>query len=730
MPPRPGSSSEGDTLDHYRLIESIGRGGMGEVFLAEDSRLGRQVAIKVLGELSGDRRRLERFETEVRTLASLNHPGIVTVYSVQTDGPSPYFTMELVQGRTLAELIAQGGLGERRFLDLAIQMADALGAAHQKGVTHRDLKPANVMIAEPLAGGEERVKILDFGLARLEPASSCAEPDLVSTAALSSPGLVLGTLPYMAPEQLSGAADARTDIFSLGVIFYESLSGRRPFAGETAPELMAAILRSEPVPLSRLRPDLSWRLSEIVHRCLRKDPRRRPQSALDVRNDLEDLREGAGVEGARLSSIAVLPFRNMSSAEDQEYFCEGIAAELITALNRIDGLRVAPRASSFQYRGEVGNLAAVGRELSVDVVLDGSVRRSDGRVRVTVELIDVESGFDLWSERFDREIEDVFAIEDEIAQRIAELLEVSLSSDLQAAIRSGRTGDLEAYDFFLQGRKYFDQYNQRSVEFALELFERAIQRDPGYARAWTGIADCHSYLFLNADRREVHLAEALTAVHRALELDPESAEAVLSLAVVLSYGGDRSEAEEAFELAIGRAPASFDAHYFYARHCFACGELERSIALYERAAEIRPDDFQGPLLSAQIYEDLGRPDAARSARERGIRLAERRLGRAPDDIRALYQGANGLVALGESERGLRWAERAHELGSQEPMLLYNLACIYSLAGRRDDALQCLEDAVAGGFAFTDWIEGDNNLDPIRDEPRYRRTLERLRSDAD
>lgn len=710
MEPRPGRM-----LGTYRLKERLGEGGMGAVWRAADTRLQRDVAVKILPETwASSRDRFERFEAEARAVASLDHPNIVTIHAIETADGIPFFTMELVSGRTLDQVVGARGLPLELLLDLAIPTCDALAAAHARGITHRDLKPANIMVTEQGA-----VKILDFGLAQMR--SPEAASDLDSTVSLDQPAVVSGTLLYMSPEQLRGQpVDMRSDLFTLGVVLYEMATGRRPFGGTSAPEIAASILRDIPAPVTDLRPHLPARLARLVAQCLEKDPQNRPAGAGLVRDLLRSMRQivAEDTEGAPVS-IAVLPFADMSEAKDQGYFCDGVAEEILNVLTRVSGLRVASRTSSFLLRSAGLDSRAIGDRLGVRAILDGSVRKAGARLRVTVELVDAASGFQLWSQRFDRQIEDVFAIQDEIAQHVVQALEVRLSPRERRALRQVATDDVRAYDFYLRGRQYYDHFDRRGIEFALQMFRRAIEIDATYALAYAGSADCCAYLYLNVDRREAHRDCALAGSRQALELDPELAEAHASHAVALSLHERRDEAKKHYETAIRLNPRLFEAYYFYARDLFTQGEVEKAAEMYERASEVRPEDYQAPLLVAQIYDDLGLADEARSARRRGIACAESRLDLRPDDVRALYMGGNGLVALGERERGLAWTQRALDLAPEDTMLLYNAACIFSLAGDSESSLDCLEKAMRLGFAHRQWIERDSNLDSLRQHPRYR-----------
>ena len=717
------SSTIGEHLAHYRLLEQIGRGGMGVVWKAHDLKLDRMVAIKVLPE-EGARESvwLGRFEREARALAALNHPNIVTIYSIEESGGTRFLTMELVQGSTLAEIIPAGGLPLRELLEIAAPLAQAIAAAHERGVVHRDLKPANVMV-----GSDGRVKVLDFGLAQF----AAREPEGGAPGrpgrARDTSSQLSGTLSYMSPEQLLGTpVDHRSDLFSLGIVLFEAATGQKPFTGEEPALVTASILNAPPQPLDALRPGLPPALNRILMQCLEKDPARRPASAGALVRELEGVRrELSAARRAAAPSLAVLPFEDLSREGGQDHLGEGIAEEIINALALVEGVRVASRTSSFHFRAARADARTIGLELGVDALLEGSVRREGGRLRVTAVLTGVRDGLCRWSEKYDRELRDVFTIQEEMATRIAEALQVALSPGERQALARPATSDVEAYDFYLRGRRFFYQYSRKGMQFALEMFRRAIERDPAFALAHAGIADCHAYLWQNVDRSEANRRRADEASGRALELGPSLAQAHASRGAALSLGGEHVGAEAEFEVAIRLNPELFEAFYFYARDQFVQGRLERAIALYEQAAALRPEDYQSPLLMAQVYEDLGRKAEAQAARRRGVAVAEQHLETRPDDVRALYMAANGLVALGERERGLEWADRALALDPSDAMLLYNVACIRSLAGQVGPAIETLEGAVHAGLVFREWIEGDSNLEPLRGHPRYRALLKRM-----
>ncbi len=710
----------GKRIAHYRLLARAGSGAMGEVYRAEDERLKRIVALKVLPEpFASDEARLERFHREAETLAQLDHPNIVTVFSIDRVDGVPFLTMAWVEGRTLASLIPEGGYDLDELLALALPLTEAMAAAHDRGVTHRDLKPSNVMVT-----GDNVVKVLDFGLARREPRDGVDS----EAATLTGAEALVGSLPYMAPEQVRGqGADARSDVFALGVMLYELATGRRPFSGATASDLISSILRDSPMPVDQVKPALPRQLGRIVVRSLNKDPERRFQSAKELRNALEDLKAEARSHGRReLRSIAVLPFVDMSPERDQGYFCEGIAEEVLSALSRLRSLRVAARASSFPLRESLADVREIGCRLNVDAILDGSVRKAGNRVRITTQLVNVADGYHLWSERYDAELEDIFAIQDEIAEHVVGALELELSPTEKRALKKARAADLQAYDYYLRGRQAADRVSREGFVEALEMFRKAIALDPGYAPAWAGIADAHSWLFAWYGAAEHDYEEADRASRRAVELAPESAEAHVSRGHVLSLRGDK-HAETAFERAIELNPNLYDAYWQYGRYCFRRGWHRRAAELLEKAAAARPEDYQALLVAPQFYRSMGDLEGMRDAQRRGLERARQRLELNPNDYRALYLSANALLGLGQEEAAKRNAARALEMRPDDPAVLYNLGCFYSLSGDLDKSIDCLERAVQHNFGLKEWFENDSDLDNVREHPRFTALMERVQA---
>lgn len=703
---------EGTVLGHYRIGEKLGKGGFGAVWAATDLRLERQVALKLLTQRVAQHAASRTLlEAEARAVAALTHPGIVTLHALEEMDGHLFLVMERVKGRVFADLIRDGALPLGQVLNLGLQACEALAEAHRLGIIHRDLNPRNLMLTE-----EGRVKILDFGLA-LRRAARTRRTEDPTTLPDRSPGLT-GTLPYMSPEQLEGRLlDTRTDLFSLGVVLYELAAGRRPFQGKTLQELSDAILtRDCPWP-DHFPPGFC----SLLRRCLEKDPLRRFQRCQELHVALEGLRRADGQGHSGSPALAVLPFRDLSLEQDESPFCEGMAEEILASLSGMPGLQVLSRAATFTTRRGDGDLVALGRRLGATHLVTGSVRKGGDRLRISAELVEVGSGLQLWSEAFERPRQDVFSIQEDIARSLVKALQLTL---VPLAL-TRHPLDLEAYEDYLRGRHWYFRYNRHGMRFALQMFHQALERNPKYAVAWAGVANCAAFLYIYADRSEANRIQAEEASARALELDPKLAEAHASRGVALSALGRTEEADAAFEMALGLDPNLYEAAYLYARHCFAAGRLDTCVTLFERAAALFPSDCQAHLLVAQAYVEQGRLEEATAARRRGLSLAEEHRRHNPDDVRTRYLGANALVALGERDKGLAWARLARSLDPEDPMLLYNLGCIHALAGDADTALDCLNSAVDAGLNQRGWLLHDGDLLAVRSHPRFEALLSRL-----
>jgi TolB-like protein/tRNA A-37 threonylcarbamoyl transferase component Bud32/Flp pilus assembly protein TadD len=701
----------GKTISHYRVVEKIGEGGMGIVYRAEDTKLRRIVALKFLRpQVFASEEHRDRFVREAQTAAALDHPNICTIYGIDEAEEHLFISMPLVEGANLKERIRRGPLAVDEAVGIAIQIARGLEAAHKQGIVHRDVKSANVIVTP-----DGTAKIMDFGLAKITGARE-----------ISKTTQSVGTAAYMSPEQGRGdKVDSRTDIWSLGVILYEMITGELPFRGEYDPAVVYSLLNEDPVPVADLRSDIPPGIARVIELAMAKDRDDRYQTVSEMLADLESpgraIHPAAGPRrnGSLERSIGVLPFIDLSAEKDQDYFCDGMAEEIINALTKIDGLRVAARTSSFAFKGKNEDVRTIGRKLSVETVMEGSVRKVGNRIRVTGQLVNVSDGYHLWSGQFDRELEDVFAIQEEIAGSIVTALRVKLSDRARRVIERVPTRDVAAYDYYLRGRKFFYYSNRTGIEFACEMFSKAIQKDGAYALAYAGLADCHSYLSLYFGGADAEKQKADAASKTALDLDPDLAEAHASRGLALTAARRHLEAEKEFETAIVLDPALFEAYYFYARLCFTQGKYEKAVEMYRRAGEVNPEDYQSPSLEAFTYRTMNRMQEAKAAYARSLEAIERHVEFNPDDSRAIYLGATGLIDLGQRERAFEWIRRAEAIDPGDPCLLYGVACFYSRMEDADSAIGYFEKALAAGFAHKEWVLHDSDFDTIRDDPRFK-----------
>ncbi|HEY6000727.1 MAG TPA: protein kinase [bacterium] len=751
--------TSGARLGPYEIVAPLGAGGMGEVYRALDPRLGREVAIKVMPRaVASSPDRLARFEREARTVAGLNHPNIVVLHSIEEAAGVRFLTMELIEGQDLASYIAPGGLPVARLLDVAIPIADALAAAHEKGVVHRDLKPGNVMVTR-----DRRVKVLDFGLAKLTKADP--DPRLASAVTMVSPisdtADVIGTLPYMAPEQVRReAVDPRTDLFSFGVLVYELATGRRPFTGRTLADVSSAILRDAPPPLASVRADLPGDLERIVGRCLEKHPRDRFQTALDLGNDLRGLRRTlergaqAGPPGPRdVASIAVMPFVNMSHDEKNEYFSDGLATELINVLTRIPGLRVAARSSAFTFKGKSATIGEMGRALNVASVLDGSVRKAGNRVRISVQLVKVSDGDHLWSETYDRTLEDIFAVQDDIARSVVKELRTTLlgedadskaSGEARADVAQatkGRGGSAEAHRLVLLARHLGDRLAREDMDKGIGYLEEALRLDPGYALAWaelgqacTGMtgrgwlpvaegygrarAAAQRALELEPDLGEGHALMGWLQMHhdrdweggerslrRALEHAPGNALVLRWAGVLASLRGRFDEAIELFRRSLEHDPLSPSAYINLGLACHAAGRLDESIEAYGKALEISPERAV-----ARSYFALALADERRDGEALAVAARE------PAEEHRLFSLAVVHHAAGraaESDRALAALVERHA-----DSMAYQIAEVYAGRGDVDRAFEWLERAYAAQDPGLSELNLSPRLRALHGDPRW------------
>lgn len=717
---------------------------MGEVYKAEDTRLKREVALKVLPpDFASDSERIQRFRREAQTLAALDHPGIITIFSVEEAEGIHFLTMQLIEGQTLEAFIPSGGLPVDQFFEIGIQLADAVAAAHDRGIVHRDLKPSNVMLTN-----QNRVKVLDFGLAKIAGPMS----DL-STAFQSKEGIVVGTLPYMSPEQCSGQpVDHRSDIFAMGILLFEMATGNHPFPGPTPAARLLALFHEAPPGIEKIRPDLPPGVNKVIENCLKKQVPQRIQTARELHAQLSRNRQEVVTEAIAYPktsptprvppSIGVLPFTSLSKEPEDEYFADGISEEIINALGRLRDLKVAARTSSFSFKGKHEDLRIIAEKLGVTTVLEGSVRRAGKRLRITAQLVDANSGYHLWSERYDREYADIFDVQDEIAQNIASRLTSTIQSEPDPAMQDHGTKNVDAFRIYTQGRGLLEHRTQDGLWRAVSCFDKALEGDSAYAPAWAGLA---SALILLEDygyaERESLLLKAQEATLRALEINPELAEAHVAVALLHGVRREFPGYIKRLERAIEIRPNYADAYSLLAWVHIILGNLDQALENGKRSVDLNP--LFPEAISHLILADIAIEEFDRALREihrvkefqphfdtlvfyEGIILYELkeydRAGAILRDLNVPWAGKGPLATYALVELSTGNEERARNIVAQ--LLEQNekacAAVIHSAMGEKDAAFRLLQSVERFDYWPSIMILNlfQEELDPVRRDSRY------------
>ena len=732
---RESESLVGQSVSHYKVTRKLGSGGMGVVYEAEDMRLGRRVAVKFLPpEMAQDSQLIERFQREARAASALNHPNICTIHSIEQHERQHFMVMELLEGQTLAQMMVRQPFLMDRLLPIAIQIADALESAHAKGIVHRDIKPANLWLTD-----RGQVKILDFGLAKIErpavPEAGHSASQLDTMAGeLTSPGAALGTVSYMSPEQARGQlVDARTDLFSVGTVLYQMASGVLPFTGDTSAVVFDSILNREPKPVDQVNPAVPTEFGRILSKLLEKDRSLRCQTATELKTDLNrlkrDLDSGSkrapelndtksGVSRQPLKSVAVLYFENLSGVKEDEYLRDGITEDIITELSKIRGLNTFSRPTVLAYRDKQVTPSQIGQQLRAAYVLTGSLRRSGNRLRITTQLVDTATDFPMWSERYDREMKDVFEVQDEIARKIAEALRVTLSPQELEALAIKPTENLQAYDLYLRGKRYARRQTRQDLEFALQMFENAVTMDHSFALAYAACANACAMFYCNYSRDTIWVERARNASGKAVALRWDLPEVQVSQAWVLYATDLHNEAVQMVRKAIERKRDCEGAYYLLCRALFSAGRYQEVADIVETALEASGEDYNVYVPILNSLGALGKEEFRRNVRLRRVAALENHLKQVPEDARARILLAGDYAELHRVEDSMRELNLAMTLRANEASILYNAACTFCRLEKKPEAMDALRKAWETGFKDATWARRDPDLAILHSEPEF------------
>jgi len=724
----------GTRVSHYDIIRALGTGGMGIVYEAEDTQLGRRVALKFLPPaLGSDATALERFQREARAASALNHPHICTVYAIEQWEGEHFIAMELLEGQTLAQRMVREPFEAAPLVEIAAQIADALESAHAKGIVHRDIKPANIFV-----NARGQVKLLDFGLAKYSNTAELnAQAETKASPDLTLPGTAMGTVAYMSPEQARGQlTDARTDLFSLGTVLYQMATGTLPFKGDTSAVVFDAILNREPLPLNQINSALPESVGRVIEKALEKDRAMRYQTATDLRTDLirikRDLDSGkkaaahpagdspSGGTKAAERSIAVLFFENLSGVKEDEYFRDGITEDIITELSKIRGLNTFSRPTVLAFRDKPVTPAQIGQQLGAAFVLAGSLRRAGNRLRINAQLVDTRTDFPLWSERYDRELQDVFEVQDEIARKIAEALRITLSPQEQAAISEKPTDSLQAYDLYLRGKSYARRLTQQDMEFALQMFESAVSLDPNFALAYAGIANVCAQHHYRHGSDSGWIERAREAAEKAVSLQPQLPEAHVARGWVFYANKQYTEAVSEARLALTQKPDCEGVYYMFGRALFSAGRYQDIADIADAAVEVSGADYNIYVPIVNALRAMGKMDALRNMNMRRAEALEIYLREVPDDARARMQLAITYASTDRPDDAMREANLAMVLRPNEATVLYNAACTFCMLNRKPEALDALKKAWDAGFKDAVWARRDPDLAILHGEAEFER----------
>ncbi len=700
----------GQTILHYKIVDKLGEGGMGVVYKAGDSKLKREVAIKFLPNvISKSKEDKTRFENEAQAAASLNHPNIATIHAIEEKDNQIFIVMEFINGPELKDKIEEGSISLEESLNIIEQIANGLSAAHQKGIIHRDIKSSNIMLTH-----SGQVKIMDFGLAKVKGSSQ-----------ITKVGTTIGTAAYMSPEQAQGVkVDNRSDIWALGVIFYELLTGQQPFKGEFEQAVIYSILNIEPEPVSTIKPDIPLKLEQITKKLLSKDVDLRYQDVASFLNDLRDFKsKKTDPKADTEKTIAVLPFENISPDKETDYFADGLAEELIINLSKIKEVSVVARTTTMQYKGSKKDIKTIGRELGIRYIMEGSVRKFKDDLRISVQFIDVAKGTQLWGETYKGKLADIFDIQEKVSKEIVDTLMLKLSPVEKVELSKRPTLNAEAFDCYLRGRNFLSNRTKSNLDFAILLFQKAVELDSRFAAAYAGLGEAYGTMYRDFDRQESWLDKALDVSLKALMYDPSLSEAYASMGLAY-FGKDQlDEALTASKKAIELDPNNINAYWILSRIYHSTDRDKDAANALEKLIKVNPGFLAAYPDLQMYYERLDEKDNYDRIIREILKVYPEYLNLHPEDAYRRMSYAVTLAISGNKEKAVNEGEKALELSPNDPVMMYYGACLYSRLMEKDKAVELITAAVKNGYENYEWIKRDPDFENIRKEPGFLKLIQ-------
>lgn len=702
----------GKTVSHYKILQKLGEGGMGVVYKAEDTKLKRTVALKFLPpELTRDSKAKERFVQEAQAASSLDHQNICTVHEIdEAEDGQTFIVMACYHGETLKDRIQRGPMKVEEAVDITIQIAQGLDKAHKQGIVHRDIKPANIFVTE-----DSVVKIVDFGLAKL-----------TGKLKITRTGTTVGTIAYISPEQIQASeADHRSDLWSLGILLYEMLTNELPFKGDYEAAIIYEILNAEPKAVQHSHSSVPDHITILISQLLQRDRNQRVSSAMEVIDHLKS--RPVRRQSEEKKSIAVLYFENMSSDKETDYFCAGMTEDLITDLSKIKKLKVIPRSDILPYRTREVQARQVGEALRVNYIVEGSVRKGGDKIRITAQLIDVKNGFQIWAERYDRLVEDVFNVQIEVSEKIAEALKVSLTESEKKSLAKKPTDDLRAYDFYLRGSEFLLQKGKKNNEAAIQMYEHAVSIDPNFPLAYAGLAEAYSYNYIFYDGDRTWLEKTMEMNEKALDLDPELIETQICIGLVYFFQKRFSEAIQHLKGILKKKKDSYPALFWLGTFYFTLEDYDASVKYHQKCALIKPYSEEPWHHMSMIFKKKGDLKSAREAEKKMVALASRKLEVDPEDCIVLSRMALTYAVMGECDKALEAIKKVVKFQPDDGIALYNCGATYASLGKKEKAFSYLNAACEKGFMnVIHWFENDPYIESIRDDPRFQEMLSKYK----